>query len=469
MGPAHAVSFGHAGGGPADPDGGRRTQDDCKAANNRKRAIDSGLVDPLGAFAHIEVLDPGAPEHERILANELWGAALARTRRANLGSKDRRTATALSKWEKLLQLLPALRRPEKLRFEGDYGTSESNEAIFMVMAEYTRRLPKNAAGDVVKGDTVSGYVSAIKLMAEEFYGRKLVCDTGGLMLRREMQNMRREDGPGGQRKYSAPLRQEHLVQLATGECGFDVRSGGWPTNRWSLMQGMHQCMMRGGEPGRPDDALFTPARGITWAHVEWLDPVTGAQATVVMPDTGETHLLVTIWVLPIKDQTGRSKRFPIPIASKRPAAAGLSDLACPFAALRRAWDERVGRAPWAALRDAPFFVGPDGVKAVTTEQVRELVIRPAARCLGLVAAEFGASALRRGAATDIKKALGSAEAKALITQRGRWASEDIGDIYSRASLEEHATMSAALVATGAYRTMEEAHKGWVQPTHWARG
>ena len=451
-----------------DPAGGRKRSDDVRADANRKRALDSGLIAPVNAFAAIDVLEPGAPPEERLLASELWRAALERARRANLGSKDARTATALSKWEKLLAVLPALRRPVPLRYEGDLETSEHNEAVFMCMAEFVRRLPKNAKGDLVKADTAASTVSAIKLLAEEFYGRKLLCASGGCVMRRQVQSMRREDGPAGERGYSAPLRQEHLLLLALADSGFDIRTPGWAVSRWALMQAMHQCLMRAGEPGRADSATFSAARGITWAHVVWSDRVTGGIALVVMPDTGETHFVLTIWVVPIKDQTGRAKRFPIPIVSKRPAAEGLGDPSCPYAAIRRAWDDGIGREKWASLRDKPFFVGPDGVLPVTTEQVRELAIRPAARCLGLQPSEFGGSALRRGAATDLKNKLGSAQAKALITQRGRWCDKDIADIYSRASLEEHATMSAALVAAGPYRTMEEAHKGYVQPTRWAR-
>ena len=422
------------------------------------------------AFAAIDVLGPGASERERLLADTLLGAALERSARANLGAKDSRTGAALSKWERLVNLVPNLKPLQPLRFEGDLDTSEQNEAILMVVAQYVRGLPKNTAGDLVRSDTVSGSVSAVKLIAEEHFHRKVVCATGGLALRRAVQHMAREDGPAGERGYSAPMRRQHLDALAAPGSGFDIRSPGWATDRWSTMQASHQALMRGGEPGTVDGGEFSSAKGITWAHVTWTDPTTGRPAVVTL-GSGAVHSVVTLAVVPIKDQTGKAKRFPCPIISKHPAAdiaAGRVDLTCPYTAIRRSWDARVDAAPWTELRTRPFFVGPDGVHAVTTEQLRDMAIRPAARCLGLVASQFGGSALRRGGATDLKKELGSAQAKAMITQRGRWADYDIGDIYSRASVEEQAETSAALNWASTFRTMEEANPGWVQPTHWAR-
>ena len=210
------------------------------------------------------------------------------------------------------------------------------------------------------------------------------------------------------------------------------------------------------------------AKGICWKHVSWRDPVTGGFALVRHEATGLMHLRLTIGIVPIKDQTGKAKRVPCPIVSKHPADCPLTDLSCPYTAIRAAWDARVESAPWSELQDMPFFVGPDGLSAVTTEQMRDAAIRPAATCLGFNAAEFGASALRRGGATDAKANLGVDRAKALIKERGRWADNDIGDIYARGSLEDQAALSAALLGERNFSTMEEAYPGWVQPSKWAR-
>ena len=58
------------------------------------------------------------------------------------GAKDKRVGTSLSKFERLQAMLPSLRPFKPLRFEGDLETSEHNEALLLVMAEFVRQLPK---------------------------------------------------------------------------------------------------------------------------------------------------------------------------------------------------------------------------------------------------------------------------------------------------------------------------------------
>lgn len=447
------------------PDGGRTAADDCKFADNRKRALGAWLFDPGEAFTADSPLIPDASDSERLTAACLLERALERTRRASLASKDSRTAAALTKWEELVLLIPSLQNLRKLEFEGDYDTSEANERVLLVAAEYIRGRPKNALGDLVKADTVAGAVSALTRAAEGFYGRKVLCASGGLLLRDSLQAMRREDGPAGDRALSIPMRQSHLAALAGEDCPFDIMSPGWPQVRWAMMQASHQALMRGGEPGRVPRQPFRPALGICWKHLTWLDPASREAATVEIE--GATHHLLFLAVRPIKDQKGTHKRVPIPIVSKHPVEEGLADLTCPFAAIRRAWDARVGLAPWRRLQDAPFFTGPDGVSAVSTDDVSR-AIRDAALALRLQPEVFNASALRRGGATDLRAQRGSAGGKAVIVQRGRWCETDIDDIYSRASLEEHADASIALATAGGGRSLEQAAPGWTQPTRFGR-
>ena len=441
--------------------------DDSKFASNRKRALGAWLFDPGESFARAPPLIPDASEAERDMASLFLDRSLQRVQRASLAAKDSRTAAALTKWEELVTLIPPLQSLQKLRFEGDYDTSEANERVLLIAAEYIRARPKNKAGDLVKADTVQGAVSAFTTAAEGFYGRKVICASGGLLLRDAFQAMRREDGPAGDRALSAPMRQSHLAELASEACPFDVCSPGWPQVRWAMMQSAHQALMRGGEPGRVSRQPFRPAWGICWKHLTWLDPSTLEAATVQVE--GKEHHLLFLAVRPIKDQKGRQKRVPIPIVSKHPVEEGLSDLTCPFVAIRKAWDSRVGSASWRDLKDAPFFTGPDGINAVSTDDVSR-VIRDAALALRLQPEAFNASALRRGGATDLRAQRGSAGGKALIVQRGRWCATDIDDIYSRASLEEHADASLALATAGEQggRSLEEAVPGWCQPTHFGR-
>ena len=454
---------GAAGGRLPVPDGGRTDADNALGVRNRKRVLGAWLVDPDEGFAKADYVLPDASAQEQYFADTLFRGALQRVQRANLASKDSRVQTAMNKWEQLVEACPPLCNLRKLRFEGDLDTSDLNEKVLLIAAEFFRRAPKNAAGDLIKGDTVGDSVSALKVAAEEHYGRKVLCASGGLMLKLALQNMRREDGPSGGRALSAPLRQQHLQELAQDSCPFDILGEGWPRVRWALMQAMHQALMRGGEPGRTPRQPFRPALGICWRHLVWLDPATLMPATVRVG--AHLHDLLVMFVRPIKDQKGRHKRVPIPIISKHPTGWCGLDLTCPYTALARSWEDRVGDKPWASLADEPFFVAPDGL-AVTTDTV-SAAIRLAALALRLQPGVFNASALRRGGATDLRAKLGTVGGKQLIVQRGRWCETDVDDIYSRASLEEHAGASLALTSAEG-QSLEQAAPGWVQPTHFGR-
>ena len=126
------------------------------------------------------------------------------------------------------------------------------------------------------------------------------------------------------------------------------------------------------------------------------------------------------------------------------------------------------RCVTSARDSTPFFLGPSGADAVTTDEARD-AIREAASALGLDPGAFGGSACRRGGATDLRDQFGHAAAKQLIVDRGRWDKNgDIDDIYARASLEEHSAASVGLASTDHGPSLEEAHPGWTQPARWQR-
>ena len=313
---------------------------------------------------------------------------------------------------------------------------------------------------------MGGQVSGIRSIVTDHLGRDIVAASGGRTLAKTVRQMRFEDGPGGERKYLAPLRTIHFQQLAAGSCAFDVLSSGWPTARWALLLCMHQCLLRGGEPGRIDKEPFRPALGLCWTHIKWLDEATLKPATVLV--RGRRHWLLRIVVRSIKDTKGVLKRVPIPIASKHPIEAGLSDICCPYVAIRRLWDQLAPLVPLHARATTPFFLGPGMRDAVSTSEACG-AIRDAARALGLVELAFGGSACRRGGATDLKQEFGAGPAKAITVERGRWCpSGDIDDIYARASHEQHAGASVALATAVEGRSLEEASRGYVQPRAWRR-
>lgn len=451
----------------AVPDGRRTPQAEAKRLDNERRALEVQLTQRDTSFFGMGILAEGAPACQRDAAGALMARAHQAAARAHYISKDNRLGTALSKFEELAARLPDMHRFQGLRQEGDLDTSEYNERLLIAVAQYVRERPK-AGGDLVVAKTVSGQVSAIKKCVEEHLGRPILAPSGGAMLARVTRAMAYEDGPAGERKYLAPLRNEHFAQLADPRCRFDCTSPGWPMMRWALLLTMHQCLMRGGEPGRLPRGAFRPALGLCWCHFVWLAPASTALATVRVKETGRTHWLLSVQVLSIKDTAARFQRVPIAIASKHPTSHRLGDPLCPYSAVLTLWRARERWVPPAARASTPFFLGPRGGDAVTTDEARD-AIREAAAALGLDPSVFGGSACRRGGATDLRDQLGHAAAKQIIIDRGRWDKNgDIDDIYARASLEEHGAASVGLSSADHGPSLEEAHPGWVQPARWRR-
>ena len=442
------------------PDGGRGARADRMRLNNRKRALEAHLIDRQDPFRPLQLLRPGHSDEEAIATQQMWERCRLREGRANLEAKEKRVGTGLTKYHMLLSVLPSLASFRPLRYEGDLDTSQHNEAILCILADFIRRRPKNAIGDLVKADTVSGQVSAIKVTVEEHLGRQLICQSGGLILRRVLQSMRREDGPSGDRSLSVPMGNNHLLALAQPNCPYDTGSDVWTITRWAMLHCLLQCLMRGGEAGTLPRQPFRPATGLCWAHFIWKDPATRRTATVVGTG-GKRFFLLFVLLVPIKDQTGRAKRVPIPIRSKHPVEHGLRDITCPYTAIARAWHQRVDHVQKKDRATTPFFTRPNGAP-VDTDLVRE-VIREAASSLGLDPGVFGSSALRRGGGTDLRDQFGSDRAMALVKQRGRWCNTDMPDIYARASAAEQAEASAAITRASA-DTLEQRVPGWVQPT-----
>ena len=111
------------------------------------------------------------------------------------------------------------------------------------------------------------------------------------------------------------------------------------------------------------------------------------------------------------------------------------------------------------MAKTPLFPGPTG-HALDTGAVRGIV-RRVASAAGEQPELFGASSLRAGGATDLRDAMGDDSAsRAVIKQRGRWAS-DIAEIYQRAILRSQLDASAAIgMAAGV--DLEAVCLGWSQ-------
>ena len=153
---------------------------------------------------------------------------------------------------------------------------------------------------------------------------------------------------------------------------------------------------------------------------------------------------------------------------------------CAYDALEVLWRRMVGgdppvvQADWLELNlgggklakshpmaSKPIFAHPNGA-AICTEDVRRMA-RRFASAAGEDPADFGASSLRSGGATDLRAAFGDDESsKTAIKQRGRWES-DIAEIYQRALLRSQLDASAA-IGSAEGLDLETACLGWSQRT-----
>ena len=422
----------------------------------RERADRLGLTGPLGAGWGVGVDGAGG-----IFTAELLEAAEGR---AMLAWDIPRLRTALVWFEGFLEATG--RTPFMPAIGADAGVGAMwNRATLVAFAEYVRRSPplgRTQTGHV-KADAIAGYVSAIHLLRsrEAHYD---VCPTaadlvGGMAAKQ----MRREDGPPGERKLCRGLRLEHLAAAAE---AFE-RTSATGCVEWAAALTAHSALLRGGEVGVPDDVRVDPGRILTWRSFRW--------QTATRESRGRPWLLMMI--VPIKDPTARGRAYPTPICRRHDGLFG-DDPLCAYDAIALAWwSRRHGGVPfpldeqgrpverwWMSggytltpSPDAPFFTDAVGL-AMRTAHVRALVRRIAVAA-DLDPADFGAKSLRVGGATDWRDCLGDASAH-LVRQRGRWCSS-VAEVYQRPLLSSHLAASM-WVRPGGSADLESLCAGFAQ-------
>ena len=161
--------------------------------------------------------------------------------------------------------------------------------------------------------------------------------------------------------------------------------------------------------------------------------------------------------------------------AQRTVNGPITDPLCAYSALKSRWLREVGQMPWgtgaqppsAKMRprhprvNKPVFAHANGT-AYDTGDMRRIAQRMAAAC-GEDPERFGGKSFRSGGATDLRCALGAAEGKAVIKQRGRWSS-DIADIYQRALVLDQLNGSAAMSSASGV-DLEGLLDGWSQPAN----
>ena len=336
-----------------------------------------------------------------------------------------RLATALRWFDLFLvgtERLPFLARVEY----SDNIAFAYNSDTLLLLAEFIRQSPslrQSHSGDV-SADAISGYVSAITSLATAVAGG---ADIVRPSKAREAvaKSMRIEDGPTGQRALCAGFRSSDMVAAAP----LRERTSRDGARRWVIMLAGQNLVLRGGELGTVDRADFDPERDLSFASFAWKEPC------------AESDWLpwVEVSVVSIKDTAARAKPHRIPVRRRGHGAPG-SDPLCLYDALRIYWAAEYQRTVGRELCEVPFFLNDHGL-VVTSSYVKGLV-RSFARSIGLDEELFGARSLRIGGATDWLEKLGRVEGRAVVKQRGRWAS-DCDLIYERALLRTHLEGSAS--------------------------
>ena len=329
---------------------------------------------------------------------------------------------------------------------GQMWNAESLE----LFAEFVRRsTPRGRTrGTSVSSNSISGYVSAIRLLRSREARYPVAPPEIDLNLPLALKAMRIEDGPSGARARSLGVRAETLSNAAS--AGADRGSAQGAVD-WAAAVIAHNAILRGGEVGVQCGRDPDPSRVISWKSFGWQAP--------------RAESLWRPWlilsVVPIKDPRGSKSAYPIPVPRRHDGPMG-SDPLCPYDAAAIAWwlrcaprgqpfpvDARGWPLPdWHLTAPpprpgAPFFTDASGTVMDTT-YVRNLA-RRLARLGGMPeadVADVGGKAFRIGGATDLRYECGEQGAP-LVKQRGRWDS-DVAAVYMRPLLGMQLSAAAAV-------------------------
>lgn len=287
----------------------------------------------------------------------------------------------------------------------------------------------------MSASAISDYLSDLRAYRSLQESCNLWIADSNLHLPKQLRQMRREDGPAGQRALSRGLTARVLRRLLSRQVVFERDTRRGPL-RWAVLWTAHNLLLlRGGEPGRVDSRRFDPAAGMTIANVDWVAPC---------EDTGGYEVAV-IEVMPIKDT--RVSRATVPLVVRRRAqgiftGACDSSTPCAWDALSSFWDLRTRECSCNMWGTMPLYAMGDGSPVCTSDVL--CFVRVAALAAACEPAQFDSHSLRIGGATNLPHQFGAADAERIIQKRGRWCSL-IHQIYSRMSAYAMMEVSARML------------------------
>lgn len=323
-----------------------------------------GMSGPLGGGAECRdrwAEDPS--DAERAALASLRRTADKRVDAASAGGEDgpSHLRTALGWLRRFIDTFPSRQLFAPHQGAGDVNAAAYNEETFRMLGEFIRQhgsVRPGHQGEVVSAATIGDYISALRAHRSMQAGYNLLVAGGNLRLPKQMQHMRREDGPSGQRSLSRGMTARLLRRLVPLNSFERSYRGG--RLRWAILWVGHNLLLRGGELGRVDNRVFDPAVGITLADVGWIAPC----------ENTEGYEVVVVEVMPIKD--ARVSRSRVPLVIRRRAAgpfAGRDMVAAPCAweARRAWWEVRRVECPRAEWGVAPLFARVDGLPVCTSD------------------------------------------------------------------------------------------------------
>ena len=376
----------------------------------------------LGLGGAAPVVSLGAPTARSLRQGELDDAVLRRVMDAG---DPARLSTALGWLQDYLAEYPGpLLTPRG--GPGDLTALAANDRAFLRVAEFIRRRGSKQPGhkgEQLPGDTIFGYISALRSAAGVLSGVPAWCESESTLATRMAKQMNLGDPPSEDRKYRRGLRAEHVRSLIAQ--GYDIISHHGLTRLTGFNVG-RMALLRGGEFGVVQRSRsFVPARDLHWGDtcVVWHTAA----------DTGYSAPSLSLLVVSIKDQGKvRAKRIPIPIPALHPSGE-TNDPACGYSCMCRMWRRDAAHLTEAQRKVTPIFRSPEGRVWATADV--ESMVKEAATFLGMPAGDFGAVSMRIAGATDMRAAHGMAGAD-MINAQGRWKDEDIGFIYQRVTALE---------------------------------
>ena len=321
-----------------------------------------------------------------------------------------------------------------------------NQRTLERFSRFIRLRSSAQRGQPIKGDTISGYVSAIKIFRSKQAGMHVTSSQVNVHSYDVGRSDRRADGPPGDRSRCLGVGGSDFDAIATST----DRASDAGCQDFAVGHAAYSALLRGGEVGTTDGGCWDPRRDLTLDSVELHPPC----------EASDGRPWLSLWVCAIKDVSETRKPVPIPIRRRCTGVRG-SDPRCSYDAIVEHWERRCRAVPHAQRSVEPLFVRPDG-SHWTTEHVRSLARRWAA-VLGIPPEHVGGKSFRIRGATDLQAQLGAEQGARVVRERGRWFS-DVSYIYARASAKTQLDASATM-ADAAGGALEALIPGWTQPAH----